>query len=250
VVALLNMRVTADFAELNCLGEKLDIWMKGQDAPHFEPLASKWIETGQEFRDEVKQRIDLLGEKSSSGRFLLYVTRRFTDVADWDMSKHASGETSTQIIRIQTDDVDSEGDSERECLDGGSEASVEVEESQSSMITGANGNKVLALEGLQDESSTAQLLSSLAFACLKESCPVEEQVDMFLQMSFFLDSEELTPSLHAVLRSFVRRALKIPTSHLFILGNFLDDWDDLDGAFKIFSVAYSRVEQQENPKNS
>jgi hypothetical protein len=118
------------------------------------------------------------------------------------------------------------------------------------MITGANGNKVLALEGLQDESSTAQLLSSLAFACLKESCPVEEQVDMFLQMSFFLDSEELTPSLHAVLRSFVRRALKIPTSHLFILGNFLDDWDDLDGAFKIFSVAYSRVEQQENPKNS
>ena len=64
MVALLNMRVTADFAELNCLGEKLDIWMKGQDAPHFEPLASKWIETGQEFRDEVKQRIDLLGEKA------------------------------------------------------------------------------------------------------------------------------------------------------------------------------------------
>jgi hypothetical protein len=174
---------TAGFAELTCVGEKLDIWMKGQDAPHFEPLASKWIETGQEFRDKVKQRIDLLGEKGSSGRFLLYVTRYLTDVAGWDMPKHASRETSTQIIRIQTDDADSEGDSElclrlgrseRECFDGDSEASVEVEESQSSMITEANGNKVLALEGLQDESSTAQLLSSPALACLQESCLVEE----------------------------------------------------------------------------
>jgi hypothetical protein len=255
---LVDMWIVDDDDLINFLTEKLGVWMYGQDRPQLEPLTSEWIELGQELRDKVRQRIYIVGERSPSGYALDFAASQFKNVPGWKMPINTSSGTFSRNGRIKTGDENSEHDSElyfdlersdrKGSSDVASEASEEIGES--SMIAEADANELLAQAGVKGELYNNKLLSSLTFIFQEQASVIRaEQVSNVFQMVSFLDSvEELTPSLHNALEGFVERAAEIPATYLFMIGVFLHIWGDLDYAFEVYSIAYSRAEQDEGPE--
>ncbi len=164
-----------DDMEVSSLDKKLNVFSKGQCKPETDPLKAKWINAGRDFRIEVQQKRAVVGERSVYGAFLRFITRLIADVPGWDILDNAS----TKSAQIQMDDEDSEDDSEIHFHLGGlncdwisendSEASIQIEESQSRAIATTDTNKEITPKALWKGKSTAQPLLLPLLSRLQES---------------------------------------------------------------------------------
>jgi len=240
-----------DDLDFSPLTEKLEVLWNRQDKPEIDPLRTKWIDAGRDLRTKVQQKMAVTDERSVIGTFLLILEAACEDVPGWDILDNAP----TKPAQIQIDDEDSEDDSEIYFQSGGphcdwisdndSEASIQVEESQSLAIATMDTNKEITPKVSSEGPSTAQALLLPLLSHLQGSPVIaaEEQARILLQMILYFDFvEEL--DTHAVFQFLVEHAAKFTPRALQFFG-FAFDSNDTDLSFELYCIAYSRVEKHD-----
>jgi len=94
-----------------------------------------------------------------------------------------------------------------------------------------------------------QLLSSSSgFLALQRSEVIsfEEEISTSIRLHEFLNNlvdQECSPAISSSLREFVNKSATLPIDHGREIANFLENWDDLQGALDVQLTLFSRIEQ-------
>jgi tetratricopeptide (TPR) repeat protein len=248
---ILDLGTGCDDLDISPLTENFNVLGKGRDKPEIDPLKAKWIDAGRDFRIKLQQKIAVVGERSVYGAFLWLITQLIEDVPGWDILNNAS----TKSGQIQMNDEDRKDDSEIFFHSGGlncdwisdndSEASIQIEESQSLAIATMDTNKENTPKPLWEGPSTAQRLLLPLLSRLQESpvIAVEEQARILFQMTLSLQSMEDLDT-HAVFRSLVEQAAKFTPLVLQLFGDAFNS-NDSNHTFELYSIAYSRAQKHD-----
>jgi len=186
----------------------LSTWPNQQNKAQLLSPNSRLVEVAQIFTERAKKRIELMGEESCSAILLRALIRHNSIHKDPEEEFGSLEGCSTPEYELSSDDDP--------------EAGTELQGSQPSALSQMNPSETFALKSFEDKSSTAIT---------------------FLQLHFFLSSvKKFTPSMQVALRNFIEREVRMPLSHVDLIGTFLENWGDLNFAHDIYSTAYSQLE--------